>query len=50
MAKDSQLDPKDIRKAKAKGGTVIASSEHQSDGNNAKKQTGSRQKSGDDKK
>jgi len=40
MAKDSQLDPKEIRAAKAKGGTRIGQSEHASESNNAKKQSG----------
>ena len=50
MAKDSQLDPKPIRKAKAKGGPTMAGSALDGEGRNNKKQSGSRHKPGDDKK
>jgi hypothetical protein len=49
MPKDSQLDPKDVRKKKARGGPTMAQSDLDGESNNNKKQTGSRDKSGDDK-
>lgn len=49
MAKDSQLDPKEVRKAKANGGPTFAESALDGEGRNAKKQSGSRQKAGNDK-
>ena len=49
MAKDSQLDPKEIRKEKAKGGRTAAESELQNQGRNSKKQSGSRHKPGHDR-
>jgi len=49
MAKDSQLDPKPVRKAKAKGGASIAESEYQNEGRNDKKQSGNRHKPGHDR-
>jgi len=49
MAKDSQVDPKPIRKEKAKGGTTLAESAHQNQGRNSKKQSGSRHKPGNDR-
>jgi hypothetical protein len=49
MPKDSQLDPKEIRKRKARGGPTMAQSNLDGESNNSKKQTGSRDKSGDDK-
>ena len=50
MPKDSQLDPKEIRKQKAKGGPTFAESALDGEGRNAKKQSASRHKAGDDKK
>lgn len=50
MAKDSQLDPKKTRKQKAKGGSTMAESALDGESKNAKKQSGNRQKAGDDKK
>ena len=50
MAKDSQLDPKEIRKKKAKGGRTMAESATEGDTNNNKKQSGNRHKPGSDKK
>jgi len=49
MAKDSQLDPKEVRKAKAKGGPTMAESGSDGEGRNNKKQSGSRHKPGSDK-
>ena len=49
MSKDSQLDPKPIRKAKAKGGHTMAESGLDGEGRNNKKQSGSRHKPGNDK-
>lgn len=37
MPKDSQIDPKDVRKQKAKGGPTIASDAPDGEGRNAKK-------------
>lgn len=50
MAKDSQLDPKPIRRWKAGGGPTLAQSGSDGEGRNDKKQSGSRHKPGDDKK
>lgn len=50
MPKDSQLDPKPVRKEKARGGHTMAESASDGEGKNAKKQSGSRHKPGDDKK
>ena len=47
MAKDSQLDPKPVRKAKAKGGPTMAESSSDNGSNTGKKQSGSRKKPGD---
>lgn len=49
MAKDSQLDPKEVRKMKSKGGPTMAESELDNEGRNNKKQSGSRHKPGNDK-
>jgi len=49
MPKDSQLDPKPLRKEKAKGGSTIAHSEPDGEGRNDKKQSGSRHKPGHDR-
>ena len=40
MAKDSQLDPKPIRKMKAKGGHTMAESALDGESRNNKKQSG----------
>ena len=48
MAKDSQLDPKPVRKAKAKGGPTMAESSNDGKSRNGKKQSGSRHKPGND--
>ena len=37
MAKDSQIDPKEVRKAKAKGGPTVANSQSDGEGRNHKK-------------
>jgi hypothetical protein len=50
MAKDSQIDPKPVRKQKAKGGHTSAESALDGEGRNNKKQSGNREKAGDDKK
>jgi len=50
MAKDSQIDPKEIRKQKAKGGATFAESALDGESRNSKKQSASRHKAGDDKK
>lgn len=50
MAKDSSLDPKPVRKAKAKGGPTLAESANDGGNNNSKKQSGNRKKPGDDPK
>ena len=44
MPKDSQLDPKEVRKAKAQGGQTMAESANDGGNCNAKKQSGSRDK------
>ena len=49
MSKDSQLDPKPIRKAKANGGSTMAESAPDGEGRNNKKQSGNRHKPGSDK-
>ncbi len=49
MAKDSQLDPKEVRKMKSKGGPTMAVSALDNEGRNNKKQYGSRHKPGNDK-
>lgn len=48
MAKDSQLDPKEIRKQKAKGQNTFAQSNLDGEGKNHKKQSTSRHKPGND--
>ena len=50
MPKDSQLDPKPVRKAKSHGGPTMAESALDGEGRNTKKQSASRLKAGDDKK
>ena len=49
MAKDSQLDPKEVRKMKSKGGPTMAESALDNEGRNNKKQSGSRHKPNNDK-
>ncbi|MCL2697334.1 MAG: hypothetical protein FWE74_04555 [Oscillospiraceae bacterium] len=49
MPKDSQIDPKEVRKAKAKGQTPFASDKADNGRNNDKKQSGNRHKPGSDK-
>jgi len=49
VAKDSQLDPKEVRAAKAKGGHTMAESALDGEGRNDKKQSGNRHKPGADK-
>lgn len=49
MAKDSQIDPKEIREKKAKGGPNFAQSANDGEGRNHKKQSSSRHKPGNDK-
>lgn len=49
MPKDSQLDPKEIREQKAKGGPTMAQSALDGEGRNNKKQSGSKHKPGNDK-
>ena len=50
MAKDSQLDPKYIRKIKSHGGPTMAESAADGESCNNKKQSGSRHKPGHDAK
>lgn len=49
MSKDSQLDPKPVRKEKAKGGPTMAESALDGKSKNSKHQSGSRHKPGNDK-
>ncbi len=49
MAKDSQLDPKEVREQKAHGGPTMAQSALDGEGRNNKKQSGNRHKPGNDK-
>ncbi len=49
MAKDSQLDPKEVRAKKSKGGPTFAQSAQDGEGRNNKKQSGNRHKPGHDK-
>ena len=49
MAKDSQLDPKEVRKQKAKGQHTFAESGLDGKGRNHKKQSASRHKPGSDR-
>lgn len=49
MSKDSQLDPKSIRKKKANGGPTMAESALDGESRNTKKQSSSRHKPGNDK-
>lgn len=50
MAKDSQLDPKTVRKSKSGGGPTFAESALDGEGRNNKKQSGNRKHPGNDKK
>lgn len=49
MPKDSQLDPKEIRKKKSRGGPTMAESALDGESRNTKKQSAGRHKPGDDK-
>ncbi len=49
MAKDSQIDPKSVRKQKSNGGPTMAESAWDGESRNTKKQSGSRHKPGNDK-
>ena len=49
MPKDSQIDPKNVRKIKSGGGPTMAESALDGEGRNNKKQSGNRHKAGDDK-
>lgn len=49
MPKDSQLDPKDVRKKKARGGPTLSQSNLDGESNNTKKQSADRHQPGDDK-
>ena len=48
MAKDSQIDPKAIRKLKSNGGPTMAESALDGESRNTKKQSGNRHKPGSD--
>jgi len=48
MAKDSQIDPKEVREQKTKGGPTAAQSASDGEGRNHKKQSASRHKPGND--
>ena len=50
MPKDSQIDPKNIRKQKSNGGPTLAESALDGEGRNNKKQSGIRHKANNDKK
>ena len=50
MSKDSQIDPKEVRKTKAKGGPSLAQSGPDGESRSAKTQSGNRHQPGDDKK
>lgn len=49
MPKDSQIDPKNVRKIKSGGGPTMAESALDGEGRNNKKQSGNRHKAGDHK-
>lgn len=49
MSKDSQLDPKPIRKQKSNGGPTLAESSWDGKSRNAKKQSNNCHKPGNDK-
>ncbi len=42
MPKDSQIDPKEVRKQKSKGGPTIANDELDGENRNSKKQSGNK--------
>ena len=49
MPKDSQLDPKHVRREKAKGSPTLADDARDGEGRNQKKQSASRHKPGNDR-
>ena len=49
MPKDSQPDPKNVRRKKSGGGPTTAESAPDGEGRNTKKQSAGRHKPGDDK-
>lgn len=49
MPKDSQLDPKNVRKKKSDGGPTMAESALDGENRNTKKQSGNRHQPGNDK-
>ena len=49
MSKDSQIDPKEVRAEKAKGGHTMTESAPDGEGRNNKKQSGNRHKPNADK-
>ncbi len=49
MAKDSQLDPKNVRKKKSRGGPTMAESALDGESRNTKKQSANMNSPGDDK-
>jgi len=49
MSKDSQLDPKNVRKKKSFGGPTMAESALDGENRNTKKQSSNRHHPGDDK-
>ena len=49
MSKDSQIDPKEVRKQKSNGGPTMAESGSDGEGRNNKKQSGSRHKPNSDR-
>jgi len=49
MPKDSQLDPKEVRKEKSKNGPTLAQSANVGKSRNHKKQSASRKKPGNNK-
>ncbi|MCL2739791.1 MAG: hypothetical protein FWE47_01160 [Oscillospiraceae bacterium] len=50
MPKDSQLDPKPVRKQKSHGGATVAESKFQNETNNNKKQSGNKHKPNSEKR
>jgi len=49
LSKDSQIDPKEVRAEKAKGGHTMTESAPDGEGRNNKKQSGNRHKPNADK-
>ena len=49
MPKDSQIDPKSVRKLKSKGGPTLAESALDGESRSSKTQSGNRHKPGKDK-